>query len=103
VLLMGLLPQHFDLTTDSGIDKLAAILASFADDEELIIYTAAQLFRADAAPQLITSAASRAQLDFESALARFEQHAGNEEKYPLAKIWKDQSATCRQILVSGAG
>ena len=98
VLLMGLLPKHFDLAADAGIDKLSAILASFADDEELAIYTAAHLFRAGAAPQLITSAAGRAQLDLQSALAGFEQHAGNREKYPLAKIWKDHEATCRQIM-----
>jgi hypothetical protein len=98
VLLMRLLPKHFDLATDAGIDNLSAILASFADDVELAIYTAAHLFHAGAAPQLIVNAAGRAQLDLHSALQRFEQHAGNGEKYPLSKIWKDEGTTCRQIL-----
>jgi len=98
VLLMRLLPKHFDLATDTGIDKLSAILASFTDDVELAIYTAAHLFHAGAASQMITNAAGRAQLDLHSALQRFEQHAGNGEKYPLSKIWKCEEATCRQIL-----
>lgn len=103
VLLMRLLPKHFDLATDTGIDKLSAILASFADDVELAIYTVAHLFHAGAAPQLIRNAAGCAQLDLYSALARFEQHAGNSEKYPLSKIWKNEGATCRQILELDVG
>jgi hypothetical protein len=103
VLLMGLLPKHFDLATDTGVEKLSAILASLADDEELVIYTAAQLFRAGAAPQTITNAGMGTELNLQAAFARFEQHTGNHEKYPLSKIWKNEGATCRQILEQSGG
>lgn len=103
VLLMRTLPKHFDLATDTGIEKLSAILASFADDIELAIYTVAHMFHAGATPQLIRNAAGRAQLDLYSVLARFEQHSGNGEKYPLSKIWKNEGAACHQILELDVG
>jgi hypothetical protein len=63
VLLMGALPKHLDLVTDTGIDKLSEIVAAFAGDEELTIHTVAHLFRTGTASQLLTNAASRAHVD----------------------------------------
>jgi hypothetical protein len=103
VLLMGALPKHLDLVTDTGIDKLSEIVAAFAGDEELTIHTVAHLFRTGTASQLLTNAASRAHVDLESALGRSEQNAGNAERCPLSKYWKDAGSISRQILGLSVG
>jgi hypothetical protein len=96
--LAGTLPKHLDLSTDGGGDKLSTIVARFATDYELTIHTVAQLTRAGIPSEPLANAVRRANVDFESALLRFEKYAGNRVMCPLSTEWIDSGTICRQIL-----
>jgi hypothetical protein len=98
VRLAGTLPKHLDLSTDAGSNNLSAIVAMFATDYELTIHTVAQLIRAGIPSEPRGNAVRGANVDFESALQRFEKYAGNTVMCPLSTDWIDAGTICRQIL-----
>lgn len=102
IVLVGVLPKHLSLTSETGLGHLSGMLRSFGRDEELILHTIAYLARAGVGGRLLKEAITGAGIATEVILTQFERNAENIHLNPLSEHWKDVGEAYRAMIAEHA-